>query len=163
MDMKSIFKYCAAALVAALAISCSKSEGGKGYEAYALIVTQTKNYVSIPKDAQGHSTNPKLENIYRDLNADMEKFFANRTSKWVVEYNTKEEEKTLSAKDEEAKQKQEALVSAYNTWFDKNYKAVLSDASNGSGTISIQYTVTLSRSQKTNIVAPTVLEASYKH
>ena len=93
----------------------------------------------------------------------MEKFFASRTSKWVVEYNTKEEEKTLSAKDEDAKQKMEDLVSAYNAWYDKNYKAVLSDASNGSGTISIQYTVTLSRSQKPNIVAPKVLEASYSH
>lgn len=152
-------------LAAALMLSCSKSdEGGKGYEPYALTVTQTKNYAKVPTDAEGHSTNPKLDKLYKDLSTDMDKFFAGRSSKWVVEFNTKDGEKVLEAKDEEAKKKVDDLVAAFNTWLEKNYAASLADhATYGSGTITIEYTATLSRSQKKNIVSPQVMKASYSN
>lgn len=163
--MKKTLKYCAFLLVAALALSCSKSEkGGKGYESYALIVQMTKNYTAFPKDAEGHSANPKLENLYRDVFQDMEKFFANSSSKWVVEFDTKNGEKTLEAKDEEAKKKLEDLVSAFNAWLDKNYAASLADHSAyGTGKFEIAYTATLSRSQKKNIAPVQTLKAAYSN
>lgn len=163
--MKHIFSFFTVLLAAALVLSCSKSdEGEKSYESYALTVTQTRNYANIPKDAHGHSTNPQLDKLYKDLGADMEKFFANRSSKWIVEFNSKDGEKTIEAKDEEAKKKMEDLVAAFKSWLEKNYAASLADHSTyGSGSITIEYTATLSRSQKKNIVSPQVLSASYSN
>lgn len=164
-EMKRIFSFCTCLLAAALMLSCSKSdEGGKGYESYALIVTQTKNYSKIPKDSEGHSANPKLDKLYKDLGTDMEKFFTGRSSKWIVEFNAKDWEKTIAAKDEEAKKKMEDLVSGFKAWLEKNYASHLADrATYGSGTITIEYTATLSRTQKNNIVPPQVMSASYSN
>ena len=160
--MKRIFTYCALLLAGTLLLSCSKSEkGGKGYESYALTVTLTKNYSNIPKDAEGHSANPQLEKLYKDLSTDMEKFFANRSSKWIVEFDTKDGEKIIEAKDEEAKKKMEDLVAAYKAWLEKNYASHLADPTYGKGTIDIVYTATLDRSQKKNIVPPQEMRALY--
>ncbi|MBQ6311638.1 MAG: hypothetical protein IJK74_08860 [Bacteroidales bacterium] len=163
--MKRFFTYCALLLAGTLLLSCSKSEkGGKGYESYALTVTLTRNYSNIPKDAEGHSMNPQLDKLYKDLSTDMEKFFANRSSKWIVEFDTKDGEKTIEAKDEDAKKKMEDLVAAYKAWLEKNYASHLADhATYGKGTIEIQYTATLDRSQKKNIVSPQIMAASYSN
>ena len=163
--MNRTLKYCAFILVAALTLSCSKSEnGGKSYESYALMVQLTKNYSSFPKDAEGHSANPKLENLYREVGQEMEKFFAGRTSKWIVEFDSKNGEKTLEAKDQEAQKKLEDLVSAFNTWLEKNYASSLADhATYGSGKFEIVYTATVERSQKKNLAAPQTMTASYSN
>ena len=163
--MKRLFAYCAIVLLAAVVVSCSKSEkGGTGHESYALIVTLTKNTISIPKDAGGHSTNPELERLYNDISTDMSKFFSTKSSKWIVEFNTKNGEKELEAKDEDAKKKMESLVAEYNAWLEKNYAASLKDhATYGTGSFSIEYTAVLERSQKKNIVSPQVLKASYSN
>ena len=161
--MKRVFTYCALLLAGVLMLSCSKSEsGGKGYESYALTVKLTKNYTNIPKDGEGHSLNPQLDKLYKELSTDMEKFFAGRSSKWIVEFDTKDGEKTIAAKDEDAKKKMDDLVAAYKTWLEKNYSASLGDFDTyGEGVVNIVYTATLDRSQKKNIVPPQAMSATY--
>ena len=163
--MKRIFTYCALMLAAAFLLSCSKSEeGGKSHESYALTVKLTKDYVKIPTNSSGISENPQLDKLYKELKEDMEKFFASRSSKWIVEFDSKGGEKTIEAKDEDAKKKMDDLVAAYNAWLEKNYASHLADhATYGKGTIDIQYTATLDRSQKKNIVPPQVMKATYSN